>query len=377
MKISLKQKKLKSEKYTLYLEFYKGSKIDKSGKEIHLREFEYLKLHLFINPKTFEERKKNKENLELAENILAIRKSEYIQGKYGIIDRDKANITFYEYFDRLKEHRSSYLSNYGTWASVKRYIDQYFHPSTTLSEITIESIKGFKRFLDKEALTKNGTPLKHGTKYSYFNRFKATIKQAYEEGYISNHKLLKIKSFEEKDSQREFLTFDEVQALANTDCKYNVLKRAFLFSCLTGLRWSDIYKLSWNEVRDENDNYRIFFKQQKTDDLEYMYISKQARDLLGNRDHSNPRVFVNLNYGSGTNTELLRWCMKAGITKHITFHCARHTAATLQLEYGADIYTVMKFLGHKDIRTTQIYAHIMDNKMKETANLLPSLNLEL
>lgn len=189
--------------------------------------------------------------------------------------------------------------------------------------------------------------------------------------------MLKIKSFEEKDSQREFLTFDEVQALANTDCKYNVLKRAFLFSCLTGLRWSDIYKLSWNEVRDENDNYRIFFKQQKTDDLEYMYISKQARDLLGDRDYSNPRVFVNLNYGSGTNTELLRWCMKAGITKHITFHCARHTAATLQLEYGADIYTVMKFLGHKDIRTTQIYAHIMDNKMKETANLLPSLNLEL
>ena len=377
MKISLKQKKLKSGRISLYLEFYKGSKFDNFGKEIHLREFEYLKLYLTPNPKTYEEKRINKENLELAENIFAIRKSEYVQGKYGIIDREKANISLYEYFDLLKEHRSSYLSNYGTWISVKRYIVQYFHPSTTLSEITIESIKGFKRFLDKEAFTKNGTPLKHGTKYSYFNRFRATIKQAYEEGYITNNKLLRIKSFEEKESQREFLTFEEVQSLANTDCKYNVLKRAFLFSCITGLRWSDIYKLSWNEVRDENNDHRIFFKQQKTDDLEYMYISKQARDLLGERDHTNPRVFVNLNYGSGTNSELLRWCMKAGITKHITFHCARHTAATLQLEYGADLYTVMKFLGHKDIRTTQIYAHIMDNKMKETANLLPTLNLEL
>ena len=145
MKISLKQKKLKSEKYSLYLEFYKGSKVDKSGKEIHLREFEYLRLYLYIDPKTYEERKKNKESLELAENIFAIRKSEYIQGKYGIIDREKANITLYEYFDKLKDYRSSYLSNYGTWKSVKRYIDQYFHPYTTLSEITIESIKGFKK----------------------------------------------------------------------------------------------------------------------------------------------------------------------------------------------------------------------------------------
>ncbi len=173
------------------------------------------------------------------------------------------------------------------------------------------------------------------------------------------------------------MTFEELQALAVTDCKYEVVKRAFLFSCLTGLRWSDVFKLTWNEVRDEYDEHRIFFTQQKTDDLEYMYISKQARELLGERNYSNPRVFVNLNYGTGTNTEILRWCMKAGITKHITFHCARHTAATLLLEAGADLYTVMKVLGHKDIRTTQIYAKIVDKRLKEASNLLPTLNLEL
>ena len=109
MKISLKQKKLKSGRISLYLEFYKGSKFDNFGKEIHLREFEYLKLYLTLNPKTYEEKRINKENLELAENMFAIRKSEYVQGKYGIIDREKANISLYEYFDLLKEHRSSYL----------------------------------------------------------------------------------------------------------------------------------------------------------------------------------------------------------------------------------------------------------------------------
>lgn len=383
MKISLKRKKLSSGKISLYIEYYKGSIKDENGKETHLREFEFLgkDIGYLTDPKDKAEEKKNKEILQLAENILAIRRSEFLQGKYGFIDRSKLSITLFEYFEELKEARSSYLSNYGTWKSVKRYINQYFHSSTTLEELTIGSINGFKTFLDKEALTKHGTPLKHGSKYSYFNRFRAVLKQAYEEGYITNHKLLKVKSFEEKDPKREYLTFEEVQALAKTECKYEVVKRAFLFSCLTGLRWSDIFKLKWDEVRDEvrgdNVDHRIIFTQQKTDELEYMYISKQARELLGERKSSDSRVFVNLQYGSAMNTEILRWCMKAGITKHITFHCARHTAATLILEAGADLYTVMKILGHKDIRTTQIYAKIVDKKLKETANLIPTLNLEI
>ena len=133
----LKQKKLNTGKISLYLEYYKGSYKDENGKEIHNREFEYLSKeigYLIIDPLKADEKKKNKEILELAENILAIRKSELLQGKFGIVDRDKSKISLTDYFDTLKEHRSSYLSNYGTWKSVKRYIDQYFHSSTTLSE---------------------------------------------------------------------------------------------------------------------------------------------------------------------------------------------------------------------------------------------------
>src|SRR5690606_38590503 len=114
-----------------------------------------------------------------------------------------------------------------------------------------------------------------------------------------------------------------------------------------------IHKLKWEEVRDEDTGSRIVFRQKKTDGLEYLYISNQAREFLGKRKEKSERVFTNLQYGVGVTTELLRWCMKAGITKHITFHCARHTNAVLLLENGADIYTVQKRLGHKEIRTTE------------------------
>ena len=67
--------------------------------------------------------------------------------------------------------------------------------------------------------------------------------------------------------------------------------------------------------------------------------------------------------------------MKAGISKTITFHCARHTFATLQLTNGTDIYTVSKLLGHRELKTTQLYAKIIDDKKIEATNAIPNLNL--
>ena len=173
------------------------------------------------------------------------------------------------------------------------------------------------------------------------------------------------------------MTFDELQALAKTECKYPVLKSAFLFYCLSGLRWSDINTLTWSEVRDEGDISRVNFRQEKTDGVEYLYISRQARELLGERQDPQERVFRGLKYGMTYNTELVRWCNRSGVSKHITFHSARHTNAVLLLENGADIYTVSKRLGHRELRTTQIYAKIVDNKMKEAAEMIPELKINL
>ena len=189
--------------------------------------------------------------------------------------------------------------------------------------------------------------------------------------------LRSVKGFEQGESTREYLTYSELQAMTQAECKYPILKNAFIFSCLTGLRWSDIDKLKWSEVRDEDTGSGIIFRQKKTDGLEYLYVSEQSRKLLGKRANESDRVFRGLKYGAVYNTEILRWCMKAGITKHITFHSARHTNAVLLLENSADIYTVSKRLGHKEIRTTEIYTKIIDEKMKEAANLIPELDLTI
>jgi len=112
----------------------------------------------------------------------------------------------------------------------------------------------------------------------------------------------------------------------------------------------------------------IRFRQKKTKGVETQPISEQAFNLLGERAEPEERVFVGLKYSAWHNLKLQQWVMKAGITKTITFHCARHTYATLQLTMGTDIYTVSKLLGHKELKTTQIYAKIIDDKKKDAAN---------
>jgi len=244
-------------------------------------------------------------------------------------------------------------------------------------EIDENFIKKVKNYIDNNARTKSDLPLSTNSKYSYFNKFKASLRRAFDEGYLPINYSAKIKSFEQAKSQREYLTHSELQKLATTSCKYEVLKKAFIFSCLTGLRWSDINSLLWSEVRDEGDVSRINFRQEKTDGVEYLYIPKQARQLLGERGLGQVRVFKGLKYGVVFNNEIVRWCNRAEISKHITFHSARHTNAVLLLENGADIYTVSKRLGHREIRTTTIYAKIVDEKMKEEAEIIPQLDIDI
>lgn len=375
MTISLKSKKIKNGKLSLFIEFYKGHYIDKNGVNKYDRDFEYLKLYPLENPSTSDEKRTNKEIYGLAEKILAIRKAEFYQGKFKLRNDKKGQITFMDYYNRLKEERFETMANYGNWDAAQKHIEKYCPPHKQLKDIDTDFVKGFKTYLNTKAKTKSNTPLSQNSKYTYFNKFKAALREAYTENYLEENVLKSVKGFEQGESTREYLTYSELQALTQAECKYPVLKNAFIFSCLTGLRWSDIDKLRWSEVRDEDTGSRIIFRQKKTDGLEYLYVSGQSRNLLGKRANASERVFKGLKYGAVYNTEILRWCMKAGITKHITFHSARHTNAVLLLENGADIYTVSKRLGHREIRTTEIYTKIIDQKMKEAANMIPELDM--
>lgn len=377
MKIKLKKKKLASEKYSLYIEYYKGKVRDANGKQSHKREFEYLKEYLYINPKTPSEKKENEETLLRAEQILSIRRAEYAQGKYGIKDRSKDKLLFLTYYDKLKEERYESKGNYDNWDAAQNHIEDYCKKKkVTFEDIDEEFVLGFKKFLNKNSRTKSNTPLSQNSKYTYYNKFKAALKQAFEDGYTRRNFATVVKGFAQGETSREHLTHDELKAMVKAECKHPILKSAFLFSCLTGLRWSDVNKLTWSEVRDEGPETQLVFQQKKTAGQEYQFISPEARKLMGKRKQGKDRVFQGLKYGAHFNAEILRWCMRAGITKHITFHSARHTHAVLLLENGADIYTVSKILGHKEIRTTQVYAKLVDKKKKEAAYLIPDIHID-
>lgn len=157
--------------------------------------------------------------------------------------------------------------------------------------------------------------------------------------------------------------------MTKAECRYDVLKRAFLFSCTTGLRWSDINKLTWSEIEEfEPGHYRIIFDQQKLknggNSLVYLDLPDSAVTLLNiqNRKGPDDRVFVGLKYNSYMNVALLQWAMRAGITKHVTFHAGRHTFAVAQLNRGVDIYSLSRLLGHSELRTTEIYADILESR---------------
>jgi len=184
-----------------------------------------------------------------------------------------------------------------------------------------------------------------------------------------------ISAIGKRESEREYLTLEELRALVKEECRFEVLKRAFLFSCLTGLRWSDVQKLKWSEVQNTVEGWRITFHQQKTGGLQYLDIPEQAKEYLGAQGGPDQLVFEGLSYSSYHNLALHCWTMNAGIKKHITFHSARHTFAVLQLTLGTEIFTLSKLLGHCELKTTQIYAKIVDEKKREAVNRIPSISI--
>jgi hypothetical protein len=120
------------------------------------------------------------------------------------------------------------------------HLAAYCPANLSFEEIDEDFVKGYRKYLDTKAKTKSGTPLSQNTKYTYFNKFRACLGQAFESNYLDTNLKKLAKSFEQGESQREYLTFSELNNMAASYCKYEILKKAFLCSCLTGLRWSDI-----------------------------------------------------------------------------------------------------------------------------------------
>jgi Site-specific recombinase XerD len=373
--VTLREKTLANGNKSLYLDIYRNGK----------RGYEFLKLYL-IPAKTPTEKEQNRQTLATAQAVKAKRQVEIQNGEFGFVSQFKLDTSFLEYYRKLCNDRrgnTGSKGNYGNWWSCLRHLERYCTEKTTFKDITPDWVEGFKDYLDnaaKDAYKRKSNdmeeakPLSQNSKVSYFNKLRACINQAFEDRIIPINPLRGVEGFKEAETERAYLSFDEVKKLAKTDCKYPWLKRTFLFSCLTGLRKSDIEKMTWGEVQKLGTSTRIVFKQKKTGSQEYLDIAQQAEPYMGEPRKSHERVFAGFKYNAQTLLELRRWCLAAGITKDITFHAGRHTFAVMVLDGGTEIYTVSKLLGHKDLSTTQIYAKVLDKKKQEAVNLIPDIN---
>ncbi len=366
MNVTLRSKEIKGRKLSLYLDYYPAINHPETGLPTRR---EFLKMYLYDRPQNSHEREHNKETKLLAEKICSKRKLEIDKGEYGFLEKDKKNTDFLKYYLEIgNKHKET--STYNVWSSSFNYLEKFTNGNCKVLDLTEKFCNDYREFLLHTPSIKSvKAKLSQNAALAYFNKFKAAIKQAFKDGLISINLNERIDAIRQEETQREYLSLEELQRLAKTECDNPLLKTAALFSSLTGLRWSDIRKLKWEDIQySEAQGFFIRFTQQKTKGVETLPISAQATELLGKPAEGNEVIFKKLHYSAYFRILLGKWMLRAGITKNITFHSFRHTFATLQIAEGTDIYTVSKMLGHRDLKTTQVYAKIVDQKKREAAD---------
>lgn len=354
--VKLRQRRMPSGNISLYLDIYQNGE----------RSYEYL--HLYLIPEVGrEERAKNRDTLLLAESVRAKRVVEIRNGEYGFDNTQKLNTLLLDYFRSVMAKRQLANSTRALWAHTLQFLSLYCSDSTTFRQVTPKFVQGFRDFLESRKMVDSSRSV-------YFSKFTACLRQAVKDGIITKDPSLNVQRYKRTESCRVFLSLDELRKLAVTPFKDNNLRRAFLFSCLTGLRKSDILSLKWGDVSRQGSFTRITFRQKKTGAQEYIDITPQAVEYMGPQGKPADRVFDGFVYNTITSTYIQLWAKDAGINKEgLTFHSARHTFAVMMLELGADLYTVSKLLGHREIKTTQIYAHVLDKTKQAAALLIPDI----
>lgn len=357
MKIKLEKRELANGRQSLFLSYYRGNK----------RHYEFLKLYL-VPEKTKLNKQLNKNTMELAEKIQAQRIVELQNSSFGYRTESNYKRNFIKYFNSQVEERFNSGSNYSMWRSTQKHLMEFSKGYLTMEMLTQEWMRKFRTHLEKH--------LSPNSANSYFNVLKHGIHNAIDDGYLVNDSATRVKATPLEESNRVYLTIEEIRILAKSDCKDEKLKKAFLFSCLTGLRISDIQRVQWNNLSQNSDEtYEVTLIMKKTDRSITIPINNEALGLLGDIKNGKERIFPGIKYSAHLNNILCQWVLINGIQKHITWHNSRHTYACLLIKYGTDIYTVSKLLGHKDIRTTQIYAKVMDETKREAINNLPSFGV--
>ena len=329
----------------------------------------------------------DQESCIYADNVRKLRQHEYDnQSLYTdkeseiAAQNERSEQDFIEYFKKITytHHPNASKSIIINWERVGVLLGLFSKgepiPFSSISVKLLEELKLFMQTAPQGG--KKGGTVSQNTASTYFSIVKAGLKQAFVDEFLTIDISEKVKNIPTKESRRESLTMEEVNKLVETPCEDDVLKRASLFSILTGMRHCDIMRLTWSQLVNVDGSWRVDFTQKKTSGVEYTPISDQAYALCGERRLPKNLVFEGLTPPSWVSRPLKKWIEAAGIKKHITFHCFRHSYAVLQLTNGTDIYTVSKMLGHTNVKTTQIYAKVVDEKKEKAANAIKIDNLE-
>jgi len=368
--VTLRSKKLSNGKLSLYLDFYPVIIHPKTGKPTRR---EFLKLKIFENPKNELEKEHNSTQVQLAEQIRSKRLMDIRNKEYGLKEHMDLDINFYNFFESIvtEYYNNGSKGNYHCWKSSLAYWEKYIGKSLNSKQLLPYHVEKYREFLlSAKTLRNKDRVLTNNTASTYYKNFLNVLKRAYKKKLLASNLAEDAVYIREEETYRDYLTEEELQMLSKALCSLPSLKRMAFFSVMTGLRFSDILNLQWQNIfQDKSQGYYIKLKEQKTGNIQNHFIPDNAYTLLIKEGTTEGKVFQNIKYTQITRP-LKEWLDDAGIDKKISFHNFRHTYATLQLSKGTDIYTLSKMLGHKNVSTTQIYGKVMDKQKIEASKKL-------
>jgi len=380
----LKEKKLSDGQKSLYLEYYLGyekHKDELTGKESIkvIRKKESLSLYLLSKPRTPEERERNRETLELARKIRAEREQELKQDTRGYRLRQDRNINFLDYFQAYNEAytKKDIRMMQIALSRFKDFLKAYY-PSLAKSikpqQITKDMVTKFTEYLQTRSKGE-------GAK-SIYQRFKKVILHAVEHNVIYKNPCAGvIIRVDEETLRKDILSIDEIQQLIQTHYEYEnpEIRRAFIFCLYTGIRFCDVKAMTFSNV--DYSNKILKFHQKKTEGRGnngvLIPLNEGLLSVIGEipPDGNTDNKIFNLPSHTMCLKALRRWTKRAGINKHITWHCARHSFAVNILNNGANIKTVASLLGHSGLKHTEKYTRAVDELKEKAINSLPELKL--
>lgn len=347
---------------SLRLDIYPPAPHPETGK---LTRWVNLGLYLHAKPKNSDERQENKETLSLATTIQAKIQLQLQAGQYGFLVKSTP-VDFIEYYQGYVTAKNCSPRTKLTYATTLLHLRAF----SCNKRIFIVDVN--KRFLE-EFRSYLLARMKNNSAVGVFQNLRTVLNQAYKDGLILKRITDKVSCIPAIQTRITYLTQEELSLLSKTPCKSPAVKRAALFSAMTGIRFSDLETLTWKDIERDETGYFLHFRQKKTGGMNYLPISENAIRILG--DPWNGPVFPKIKSHIYRMPTFRNWITASGIEKRVTFHTFRHTFATLQLFGNTSINTISEMMGHTNIKATMIYAHVV-NRSKRVASDLININCD-